>query len=198
MGLVEIAGLARARPGLRVCGDAWTRLDREDGALVAVVDGLGHGPEAAEAARAAVETLNVQATAAGPCNLSQLLAAMHETLRGTRGAVAGVALVEACTGSLHYAGIGNTEVRLFGPAPSRLFSRPGLLGGGRAPRPTVQSARLPPGAVLMLHTDGVGPLEGAQVPLRLSCQALAQHVLERWAHAEDDAAVVVVRRGARE
>ncbi len=113
----------------------------EDGALIAVVDGLGHGPEAAAAARAAVETLNVQATAAGSCNLRHLLVAIHQALRGTRGAVAGVALVEACTGSLHYAGIGNTEVRIFFDPPPP----PPPNGGGGG------GVELPPGAVVVVR-----------------------------------------------
>ena len=36
-----------------VCGDAWTCRATRDGVAILVVDGLGHGPSAAEAAREA-------------------------------------------------------------------------------------------------------------------------------------------------
>lgn len=60
MGMIEVAGATRPRPGEQRCGDAWLHLDLGDASLLAIVDGLGHGPEAAAAASAALGSLREQ------------------------------------------------------------------------------------------------------------------------------------------
>ena len=47
---LKIGAVSLPVSGEQVCGDAWAMLERDDYAFLLVVDGLGHGPAAAEAA----------------------------------------------------------------------------------------------------------------------------------------------------
>src|SRR5262245_34806908 len=76
-----VAGLALT--GQDVSGDLHLVQPFDHGVLVAAVDGLGHGPAAASAARAAVATLAAHAHE----SVVLLLKRCHEELRETRGAV---------------------------------------------------------------------------------------------------------------
>jgi hypothetical protein len=85
------------KSGETVSGDGWALMSRRGRHALFVVDGLGHGPDAAAAARAAL------GAAASPMerSVTDLMAAVHDALRSTRGAAAAVALLdpekELCT-----------------------------------------------------------------------------------------------------
>ena len=106
----------RPHPGETANGDAYFIRRRGAQMLLAVVDGLGHGPGAAEAAGAAVEVLS----AWGGEPLEELFPRAHERLRSTRGAVMGACVVDTRRGAFYYAGVGNIEVRVMNtPQPVR-------------------------------------------------------------------------------
>jgi len=86
-----------------VCGDAWTAAATEQGALLMVADGLGHGPAAAEAAAAAVRVFRERSSRAP----AELLADIHAALRSTRGAAVAIALLDRGRREIRYAGVGN-------------------------------------------------------------------------------------------
>jgi CheY-like chemotaxis protein len=90
-------------PGETVCGDAWMVAQQEERCLVLVVDGLGHGPAAADAARAVVQACRQHSTRTP----EELLAAAHTAAQGTRGAAVGLAEINTATQRLHFAGVGN-------------------------------------------------------------------------------------------
>ncbi len=92
-----------AMPGEEACGDSWCKKDGGDHVTLMVADGLGHGPSAAEAAHAAVQTF-VKIDERSP---SDTLAAMHVALRATRGAAIAVARVDRAAGEIVFAGVGN-------------------------------------------------------------------------------------------
>ena len=190
--MIVTDGASRPKPGERACGDAWCAVERAGVHLVAVVDGLGHGPEAALAAGLAVEHLRRRLLEEPePPPVDGLLLDLHRVLRATRGAVAGLALVDPAAGCVSYAGVGNTEVLLLGATSSRLFSRSGMLGGARRPRPATQRAAFAPGARLVLYTDGVLPPDEKDELRRLPATRLARFVITRWARPADDAAVAI-------
>src|SRR5204862_622117 len=90
-----------------------------DGALVAGIDGLGHGSEAARAARLAAQVIRE-----GPAEDLPLLARRcHEVLQGTRGAAVTLVYVSARPGEMTWLGVGNVEGRVLtgAPAASRLL-----------------------------------------------------------------------------
>src|SRR4051794_12073626 len=86
----------RALPGQAVCGDLYLVEPFANGALVAVVDGVGHGEEAFAAASLAADTLRAHAHE----DVLQLLRRCHEALRPTRGAALTVASFNAVDGTM--------------------------------------------------------------------------------------------------
>lgn len=192
--VVEWASAGAALAGEVESGDVHVVAPFPGGALVAVVDGLGHGPEAAAASRAAAALL-----AARPSDpVADLVRRCHEALRATRGAVMSVASFRAEAASLTWVGVGNVEAVLLraaaGAAPRResMTPRAGIVG---YQLPPLRPAALPvgPGDTLVMVTDGlrsgfVAALDGALAP-----QELADALLAGYARGSDDALAVVAR-----
>src|SRR2546426_3567889 len=86
--LIEWGVATLALPGQAQSGDLHLVKPIGTGVLVAVVDGLGHGAEAATAAQAAVAALERHATESPIA----LIERCHRALKGTRGAVMSVAV----------------------------------------------------------------------------------------------------------
>jgi phosphoserine phosphatase RsbX len=160
------------------------------GGLVAVIDGLGHGGFAADAAEAAAAVVRAHADDSP----HELLDACHRALRATRGAVMTVAWFDVDARSLEWTGVGNVEARLV-RAGARPHS-PVVLGGVvgfNLPNVRLATVALEPGDTLVMATDGVAADFAASVEPGISAQQVADHVLERYAKGTDDALVVVVR-----
>jgi serine phosphatase RsbU (regulator of sigma subunit) len=191
---IEIAVAERLFPGETVSGDAW-QVDRHgDTQRVTVIDGLGHGRDAAAAARAAKEVL-----AAHPeLSAVDALRACHRALHATRGAAMWIGSLDVAGGVLTYAGIGNVEARLLQvPREHRLPSQRGIVG---AVLPTLRGFEeaLAPGWVLVVHTDGVRDHfdRDALADLALGDpQSMADGILATWGRHTDDALVLVARSG---
>ena len=164
------------------------------GALVALIDGLGHGAEAAEAARAAVPVLEAHADAP----VLELMQQCHEALRRTRGAAMSLASFNALEASLTWTGVGNVEgvllrvSRLSHRASEGITLRGGVVGY-RLPPLHANTLAVMPGDLLILATDGVrgGFTEG--VAIGHGVQDIAEAILARFAKGSDDAHVVVAR-----
>lgn len=86
------------------CGDAWAFWHRDGEAALIVADGLGHGPFAATAARAAISLWQTEAARSAP---AELLTRAHGALRATRGAAVSCLRVQRAAHTLTYAGVGN-------------------------------------------------------------------------------------------
>jgi phosphoserine phosphatase RsbX len=197
-GLIEWGVATRVLLGERESGDLYAVARFDGGALVAAVDGLGHGPDAAIAARRAVDVL--EAHACEP--IASLLHRCHEALRGTRGAVLTLASFAADRPVLSWVGVGNVEGTLIRADPETERPRESvfLVGGVAGHKlPTLRPVELllAAGDTLVLATDGVRAghaeaLDPASPPGRA-----AQCILDRYARGNDDALVLVARyRGA--
>lgn len=193
----QFSGLTRPIGGETQCGDTWAAREERDArgvphVLVMMCDGLGHGPlaaRAADAARTAFRTSRASDPAA-------ILTDIHAGLRSTRGAAVAVARVDPAARQVSLCGVGNTAACVLG-AESRqpLMSVPGIVGHN-FPRLQTFSAALPPGQVLVLHSDGLNSRwQPAQFP-GLTAQApavVAAQLLWQAGTRRDDAGVVVVR-----
>src|SRR4051812_5617932 len=105
---VEWAVASQATPGQSLSGDRDLVATFPDGAMAAVVDGLGHGSEASIAATMAVDVLAAQATEA----LIPLVRRCHQALKATRGAVMTLVSFNALDDTVTALGIGNVEAVL--------------------------------------------------------------------------------------
>jgi len=176
-----------------VSGDAHLVQPLSGGALFAVVDGLGHGPAAAEAARAAIRSL--EAWAEQPV---RAVAECHERLKSTRGVVLMLAWLEGPGDSLSWLGVGNAQGVLQSGDPAQRLRQQTLVGRvgvvGRQ-LPPLHATRVPvaPGDVLVLATDGIRSDFPNAVDAQLPAQAIADAVFERCAKSTDDALVLAVR-----
>ena len=159
--------------------------------LVAVVDGLGHGPPAAEVSEATVAYL---ASCLPTATLPDLLRACHVRLQGTRGAALAVARLDLAAGRLEYAGVGNIEARLLNPTAVRPISYNGIVGA-ILPRFQVFTYPFGPGALFLMHSDGVSArftLDAAALAGQ-PADLIATAIMRDWSRPHDDATVVVVR-----
>ena len=181
----------RALNDARECGDVGHYWCWEDKIVLCLVDGLGHGPMAEEAAVAAVACVGER--------LDQPLPAVFEhcdeIISHTRGVAMGIAIVDTGGDTLTYAGVGNTRIVLSGATTTNLFSTSGIVGGGYA---TLQPQTVPlvPGDVVAMYTDGIKSEIniGAYDPsLRSDPQGLSEYILHDWSRGTDDAAVLIYR-----
>jgi hypothetical protein len=85
------------------CGDAWAVTAGRVRNTILIVDGLGHGLHAFDAARQALRAFREHAGE----RPESILNALHQNLRGTRGAVAAVAETDWDKRELRWAGAGN-------------------------------------------------------------------------------------------
>jgi negative regulator of sigma-B (phosphoserine phosphatase) len=191
---IEWAVAELAQQGQSESGDRHLVLPTPDGGLVAVVDGLGHGAEAASAAKVAVRALE----RGGDRPLAQLFRDCHQSLIGTRGAVISAASFSVPDQTMTWLGVGNVEGRLLrapvsgGPPPDALLVRGGVVGAHLPPL-GARIVRIRRGDMLIIATDGIrSEFLDALLPYQ-EPQALADHVLARWGTQADDALVLVVR-----
>lgn len=133
------------------CGDSWFLAFSDHRISAMVVDGLGHGVEAEQAALQGRETFAQQ-----PFASPQLLMEdIHEAMRGTRGGAVAFAQFDEAYDQLAFTGIGNIYATLVSPEKSRgLTSHPGIVGAQYRKVQTFDYAGLR-GNLLILHSDGL-------------------------------------------
>lgn len=178
--------------GEEECGDAWA-IDVTPGRVAALlVDGLGHGGDAAVAALRAMHVFR-----GAPANDPELmLAEMHVALRRTRGAALSVSVVAQGRRTVRFCGVGNVDGRIVTADENRhLIPQNGIVGHTM---PTVISAdaRWPGDGRLVMHTDGISSRWRADDYPGLLARhpALLAGVLWRdFARMRDDATVLVLR-----
>lgn len=175
-------------------GDACVIEQSRSRALIGVIDGLGHGSEAAFAAKKAAEILHEHASEMP----SSLVDRCHVALRGSRGAVIGLASFDAVEQSMTWVGVGNVEGVLFraaagaGPARLSLVTRGGVIGY-QLPPLRVSTIPIVAGDTLVVATDGIA-YDFTQVsPLGRDPEDVAEEILARFKRTSDDALVLVAR-----
>lgn len=146
----EIGFVSEPLAGEEVCGDGWATRPFRDGLRVMVVDGLGHGVLAADAAREAERMFQKSQHE----SLTMVLQDTNLALRKTRGAAFGLAQIDGRI--LSFVGVGNISASVVAPGTSRsLASHNGILGQNME---RVQVFTIPwnENSVLVMHSDGLG------------------------------------------
>ena len=184
---------AATRPiaGEKESGDQYVVAAFDGGVLVAVIDGLGHGAEASQAATLAAEVL--AAHAQDPVVI--LMKRCHEALRKTRGAVMSIASFNAAAATMTWLGIGNVEGMLLGTTSPESVRRASLV-----PRGGIVGDRLPPlvaatvpvaaGDLLIFATDGIGSMFVRDIRKMEHPRQLIHHIFQRHAKTTDDALIL--------
>jgi hypothetical protein len=165
-----------------------------EGALVAGIDGLGHGAEAARASRRAAEVVRESPSP----DLELLVRRCHAALRGTRGAAISLAFVRPAEHGVTWLGVGNVEGRVLGGDPWATRPKGSLALRNGVPGhelPPVKAATLSvrPGDVLLLATDGIHRAFADSLDVSGSTQTISDRILTDYWKPPDDALVVAVR-----
>ena len=189
---IECGVALRQFSGQDESGDGYLVESHPDGVLIAVVDGLGHGPKAAEVTNVAIAVLEGHADKP----LDFLFERCHRELAGTRGVVMSMASFSLRDGRMTWAGVGNVTGLLLRADSQAERARETLL-----PRGGVVGYRLPslypvvisvaPGDVLVFATDGLRSGFAEDVPLNDAPQQIAEYILEHYGRGTDDALVLV-------
>jgi phosphoserine phosphatase RsbX len=187
-----VAGVAHEGQGRS--GDLAVFAPSQRGGLVAVIDGLGHGDAAADAAEAAAEVLRVHVEQ----EAQDLLELCHRQLRRTRGAVMTLAWFDLDAREMTWTGVGNVEARFVRAAEGAdaRHASPVVLGGVvgyNLPQVRLASIPLEAGDAVVLATDGVTADFSQSLTAGVPAQELAERVLERHGKGTDDALAAVVR-----
>jgi anti-sigma regulatory factor (Ser/Thr protein kinase) len=186
----RFGAICTAVEGETECGDAWRLAQRNHESALVVIDGLGHGAQAAAASARAADVFG-QAPFDAP---RQLIERMHQALTGMRGAAAACAFVNERQ-AVAYAGVGNICGHLLSAGKSRgLVSHSGTLGfkAGRVQQFDYSSEG---SIMLIMHSDGLsGRWDLDDHPgLRQRHPAVIAAVLYReHGRVRDDATVVVI------
>ena len=179
------------------CGDAWRVIVARQSISVLLVDGLGHGPDAAAAAAAATSAFPQLATESPEATFVALDAALHET----RGAALSVAVIDRMSRAVRFSGVGNVDGRVVADgATEYLVPQSGIVGHGM-PKLRSTDAAWPAGARLVMHSDGILARwrMDAYPGLMTAHPALVAGVIYRdFARDRDDATVLVLGDGVAE
>ncbi|RDI50826.1 SpoIIE family protein phosphatase [Nocardia mexicana] len=195
IGAVEWAVAGRALPGQKISGDRSVVLDAGGGAvLFAVLDGLGHGSAAGEAADRATQVLSENR--AEP--LDVLMVMCHRAMSDTRGAAVSLALFSS-EDQLHWLGVGNVESRVVTAGPGRPVVRStalltgGIIGYLLPQNLQTQTVSVRPGDLLLMSTDGIVDEFVESIDLAKSTADITADILGRHAKDTDDALVLAAR-----
>jgi negative regulator of sigma-B (phosphoserine phosphatase) len=164
------------------------RTDDEQRALFAIIDGLGHGPDAAVASQAASDRL---AEVSLQSSVLAIMEGLHEALKGSRGAAATVCVLRG--DELEVCAVGNVELRTFDLRVPLVFTA-GIVGIRIAKYHTCR-ARFTGKGRLVLFSDGISlrtPLEDVRsMPPSAACA----EVMRKYRRKEDDATVLIADVG---
>jgi phosphoserine phosphatase RsbX len=181
-------------PGQETSGDKGLVCCKQSGVLVAAIDGVGHGEEAANASKIAASILK-EADDELPISLVEKC---HDALRTTRGVVLSLACIQPELRMMTWLGVGNVQGVLVrenekkGKCAETLLLRAGLVGSQLPPlQATV--LRIAKGDTLFFATDGIRSDFAGSLSVRENPQRAADRILENYGTGIDDALVLVTR-----
>ena len=191
--LIDWGMAAHACRGELESGDALLVKAIPHGVLIGVADGLGHGVQAAESARAALGLAESHATD----SLTDIVQLCHFALRKMRGAALTLVAIDESTGTLTWLGVGTVAGTLLHAGAgldthSSLLLRGGVLGQ-RVPAVTSASLPIAPGDTLVLVTTGARWYADRTTIPRGTPDVMAHRLLAESATPDEDALVVVAR-----
>ncbi len=190
VGVVSVA-VAADEP----CGDSWAVRVGDRRVDAFVVDGLGHGLFAAEAARAAVEAWMPERRA-----IAEALAVVHDAVRHTRGAAGAIAQIDGDARVMRFAGVGNiaASVLTTNAKTRQAVSHNGTLGHEAR---TFREFAYPwdRDSLLVVHSDGLTThwsLDGYPGLARRHPAIVAAVLYRDFSRGRDDVTVLVCREAA--
>ena len=190
---LEWAVATRPAPGAEVSGDTSVVVDGGDRTLIAAIDGLGHGPEAAAAARAAAEIISGYTDQP----LDGLMRSCHDAMTHTRGAAITLAAIFD-DGRVDWLAVGNVDAivlrggRTTTGSIEAVYHFPGVVGD-QLPAVHALTSHVVRGDVLTVTTDGIDGHYLTTIEPIGPPDLAARRILHDHARDSDDALVIVAR-----
>jgi anti-sigma regulatory factor (Ser/Thr protein kinase) len=186
--------ISRPAPREVRCGDGWRVAERDAEFTLMMVDGLGHGAEAAEAADVAMDVFDSDPFAPLPTMLQNAGIRMQRT----RGGAMAAARVNATSRNLRFVGVGNIAGHLRSREAEGgrgLVSHNGIVGGAVR---KIQEFEYdcPVDGLLVMHSDGLQTrwnLEPYAGLLSRHPAVIASVLYRDFTRGRDDVTVAVVR-----
>ena len=173
------------------CGDTGIIKEFNHKLFIGIIDVLGHGKEAYEIAVISKKYLENNYHK----DLIVIMKGLHKHLRNSRGAVAGLCLIDLISGELKYVCVGNITARILGANTVRIVPRPGIIGYAiRTPRE--ERKKLYNNDVLLLYTDGIKEhfeLEDYPELIQDDARTIASNIINKFGKKNDDAACFALR-----
>lgn len=190
---LHYGAVCRPKVSRTVSGDTYLIQEDTYMALIAVIDGLGSGQEAAQASNRARDQIVLLCERP----LAYIFQACHQALRDTRGAVMAILRIDFQAMDVTFAGVGNISIYVQSAVNSiKPITRNGIVGH-RLPR--IQEFRYPytPGDLFVMHSDGISQrfsLSSYQ-PIQLGddLQRAAEDIATHFGKDEDDVTLVLAR-----
>ena len=178
----------RPAVGQTVCGDAVAIIEGKP-FVVAIADGLGHGPGAAEASTTFCNFVTEHAEEP----LESLMLAANRALTSTRGAAAAILRIDQEQEKLSFVGIGNIELRAIGHYKSSCpaICLPGIVGRPLR-RVKAFEAEIHIGDTLALFTDGISTRFELKQYRRIQFCDIASTIMQERGKDHDDATCLVL------
>ena len=184
---VDVAIAQRPMAGELVCGDDFAIARDATTTTIAIADGLGHGPAAAEAARQFCAFVSAHPGR----DLEFLLREAGAAIAKTRGAAAAILRVDESARRLSFAGVGNIEMRSLGGAFHPVCT-PGIVGRPIR-RVTCFAHEFRGDQLILLHSDGISTRFDMETYRSLPSDEMAKTILSNHGKDHDDATCIVVR-----
>jgi phosphoserine phosphatase RsbX len=196
LGPIEWASASRPMPGENTCGDRSIAIEiSKTAALFGVLDGLGHGGQAAQAATRGVEILGQDPSRP----LGVLAQLCHRALTDSRGVAMTLARIDFEADLLSWTGIGNVDAHLVVKSPSGIEVRSsarltsGIVGFRIPETVDTQTISMKPGDLLVMASDGISGDHLDGIDFAAPAQAIAEQILQGHAKDNDDATVLTAR-----
>jgi anti-sigma regulatory factor (Ser/Thr protein kinase) len=149
--VMKIGAVCIPMQGEERCGDSWSYESLAERCIFVLVDGLGHGVGAADAAERAVTSVQEHKTKSP----AAIMEHAHDALRGTRGAALALAVVDFREQVLRYCAVGNISARIINAdAPRHLVSLNGIVGHA-VHKISEFTYSWSSDSVLIMHSDGL-------------------------------------------
>lgn len=192
--VLHVGAVHLPQAGEEVCGDGWAIDQRGSRAVMIVTDGLGHGPLAADASRAAIQLFRNREY----CGPEALMSDIHQGLRATRGAAVAVAEIDFDAERIRFVGVGNIAGTIFANGSSRSMVSHNGTAGLLAHKIQSFEYAFPRHALVVMHSDGLTAhwkLEQYPGLASRDPQLIAGILYRDFNRGRDDVTVVVVREG---
>lgn len=193
MGNAQVDYSVESTPLEPVGGDIGWVTRHDDHLFIVLIDVVGHGVSAYQAAKKCRSYLE-ERSGQEPCKLLQ---GLHSFLKSLRAAVGWVGYLNLSTLNLCYACVGNIGMKLLPKRESMPSTQEGVMGYCCG-TPHNAGLGLKPGDALILFSDGIrSHSEDYNRELTLlSAKEIAQHVMQTCSKGTDDSCCIALKVSA--